>query len=227
MSTDENIALQKIWKNVDSEINQKSTNELNLLLMSKAKQALHKFVVINATSIVVCIAVIVWLTITSLNRQHDFLLLINNAMLGAVVIVSLYYGLSIWYKLKKIKSDTSLKAWLGIRIDILSKWLTGRFQKLEFYLFPVLYILTFLSNHVYYSGLDFMELLKSEKFLTEDVWGILIFTPIILALGFHFMIKTRKYYLQKLDFLRDLYGRLGNLRQNKNKNNDWSGGTNL
>ncbi|MCF8221969.1 MAG: hypothetical protein K9J25_02395 [Bacteroidales bacterium] len=212
MSTDENIALQKIWKNVDSEIDQKSTDELNLLLVSKAKQALHKFVVINAVSVVACIAVIVWLIITSINRQHDFLLLTNNAILGAVAFVSLYYGMSIWYKLKNIKSDTSLKAWLEIRIDILSKWLNGRFQKVEYYLFPLLYILTFLSIHVYYSGSGFRELLKSEKFITEDVWGILIFTPIILAVGFRFMINTRKYYLVKLEFLKDLYERLCQLR---------------
>lgn len=208
MGIDENKELQTIWKNVDGEINQKSRDELNLLLISKAKQALSKFVVINAISIFVSIAVLIWLVITSLNRQDDVLFLINNAMLGAMVALSLYHGLSVWYKVKNKKTDESLKAWFEIRIDILSKWLTGRFHNLEFYLFPLLYIFTFLSIHVYYSGLDFMELFKSDKFLTEDVWGIIIFTPIILALGYHFMIKTRTYYLEKLEFLKDLYGRL-------------------
>ena len=213
MGIDENKELQKIWKNVDGEINQKSSDELNLLLISKARQALHKFVVINVISIFVCIAVIVWLAITSFNRQHDVLYLVNNAILGVTVFLSLYHGLTVWYKLRNTNCDKSLKTWFEIRINILSKWLAGKFHNIEFYLFPVLYILTFLSIHVYYSGLDFMELFKSEKFLNEDIWGIVIFTPIILALGFHFMIKTRKYYLQKLELLKDLYRRLCELNQ--------------
>jgi len=208
MRIDENIELQKIWKNVNSEINHKTTDELKLLLMSKAKQALYKFVVINAISVFVCIGVLVWLIITSINRQHDLLFLINNAMLGVIVFLSLYHGLSVWYKLKNKKCDKSLKAWFEIRIGILSKWLTGTFTNIEFYLFPLLYILTFFSIQVYFSGLDFMELFESRKFLSEDIWGIIIFTPIILALGFHFMIKTRKYYFQKLQFLKDLHRRL-------------------
>jgi len=212
METDENKELQKIWKNVDNEINQKSKEELNLLLASKARQALNKFVIINAVSIFISIAVIVWLAITSFHRQDDVLYLVNNAMLGAIVFVSLYHGLSVWYKLKNKKYDKSLKEWFEIRVNILSKWLTGRFHNIEFYLFPLLYIFTFLSIHVFYSGLDFLELFESKKFLNEDLWGIIIFTPIILALGFHFMIKTRKYYLQKLEFLKDLHGRLSNLR---------------
>lgn len=212
MGTDENKELQKIWKNVDGEINQKSSDELNLLLTSKARQALNKFVVINAVSIFICIAVIVWLAITSFNRQDDVLYLVNNAILGATVFISLYHGLTVWYKLRNKKCDTSLKTWFEIRINILSKWLNGKLHNIEFYLFPLLYILTFLSIHVYYSGFDFIELFQSEKFLNEDIWGIIVFTPIILALGFHYMIKTRKYYLQKLEFLKELHGRLSNLR---------------
>ena len=213
MGKDENIDLQKIWKNVDGEINQKSGDELNLLLISKARQALHKFMVINAVSILVCIAVIVWLVITSFNRQYDVLYLLNNAILGATVFLSLSHGLTLWSKFRNKKCDKSLKTWFEIRIGILSKWLTGRFQNIEFYLFPLLYILTLLSIHVYYSGLDFMELFQSEKFLNEDIWGIIIFTPIILTLGFHYMIKTRKYYLQKLEFLKDLHRRLCYLKE--------------
>jgi len=212
MGIDENKELQKIWKNVDGEINQKSSDELNLLLISKARQALHKFVVINTVSILVCIAVIVWLAITSFNRQHDVFYLVNNAILGATVFLTLYHGLTVWYKLRNKKCDKSLKTWFEIRVNILSKWLNGRFHNIEFYLFPLLYILTFLSIHVFYSGLDFMELFESKKFLNEDIWGIIVFTPIILAFGFHYMIKTRKYYLQKLEFLKDLHGRLSNLR---------------
>ena len=39
----ENNELQKIWKNIDIEINQKSKDELNLLLTSKTRQTINKF----------------------------------------------------------------------------------------------------------------------------------------------------------------------------------------
>ncbi|MCF8335702.1 MAG: hypothetical protein K9H65_03775 [Bacteroidales bacterium] len=208
----ENNELQKIWRRVDSEINQKSRDELNLLLMSKTKQTLNKFLVITSISIMVCLGLLIFLTITSLNRQNDLIYLINNATLGIVVFISLYYGLSTWYKLKNNRYNQPLKVWLEEKIDLLSKWLTGRFRNLEFYLFPLLYILTILSIHIYYTELNFMEVFKSEKFLNEDMWGMIFFTPIILAGGFYGLIKTRKYYLKTLEFLKDLHGRLCNVR---------------
>ena len=63
----ENNELQKIWKDIDTEINQKSTDELNLLLSSKTKQTINKFLVIIGFSIFVCVGLLVYLTITALN----------------------------------------------------------------------------------------------------------------------------------------------------------------
>jgi len=49
------------------------------------------------------------------------------------------------------------------------------------------------------------------KFLEEDIWGMIVFTPIVLAGGFYTLIKTRKYCLKNLAFLRNLHDRLCNM----------------
>ena len=72
----ENNELQKIWKNIDTEVNQKSKDELNLLLTSKTRQTINKFLVIMSFSILVCVGLLIYLTITSLNRQDDLIYLI-------------------------------------------------------------------------------------------------------------------------------------------------------
>ncbi len=211
MGTIENKELQKIWKRVDTESNQKSKDELNLLLASKAKQTINKYIVMIGLSIAICLGLITWLIIASLNRQNDLIYLINNATLGVIIFISFIYYLSSFYKLQNKRYNHSLKGWLEARVKILSVWLNGRFSKLEFYLFPLLFILTFLSIHVYSADLNFMEVFKSEKFLEEDIWGMIVFTPIVLAGGFYTLIKTRKYCLKNLAFLRNLHDRLCNM----------------
>lgn len=211
MENIENKELQKIWKRVDTEINQKSKDELNLLLASKAKQTINKYIVMIGLSIVICLGLITWLIIASLNRQNDLIYLINNATLGVIIFISFIYYLSSFYKLQNNRYNYSLKDWLEVRVNILSGWLNGRFNKLEFYLFPLLFILTFLSIHAFYANLDFMEVFKSEKFLEEDMWGMIVFTPIVLAGGFYTLIKTRKYCLKNLAFLENLHERLCNI----------------
>ncbi len=127
----ENNELQKIWKTIDSEINQKSKDELNLLLTSKAKQTINKFLFIMGISILVCIGLIIYLTITSLNRPGDLIYLINNVTLGIIAIISLISGLFSWHKMKNKGFNLSLKDWLKERINILSKWLTGKYSKIN------------------------------------------------------------------------------------------------
>lgn len=89
----ENNELQKIWKNLDLETDQRTKAELNLLLASKTKQTLNKFSIIIGTSIIASTGLAVWLIVASLNRQDDFLYLVNNAILGTVTIVSVISGL--------------------------------------------------------------------------------------------------------------------------------------
>ncbi len=200
----ENNELQKIWKSVDSEINQKSKDELNLLLTSKAKQTISKFLSIIIISIIVCVGVIVWLIITSLNRQDDLIYLINNATLGIVTVIAFLSGIMSWYKLQNNKYNQPLKTWLEVRIKLLSKDFSGRFKNLYIFLLPSLYILTTLSIHVYFEYKPFVEVLKTE----ESIVGLIVGTPIGLFVGYYVVRKIRNYQLNNLEFLKDMHGRL-------------------
>lgn len=203
----ENNELQKIWKTLDTEINHVSKEELNLLLLSKTKQIINKFLIIMSVSILVCLGLLIYLTITSLNRQNDLLYIINNATLGIVTIISLITGLLSWYKIKNNIYNQPLKNWLEVRINFLSKWLTGRFSKLYIFLIPFLYVLTVLSIHVYFENKSFIEVFKTE----ESVVGLIVAAPIGLFVSYFALRKIRKYQLNNLDFLKDLYGRLCNV----------------
>ncbi|WP_291860848.1 hypothetical protein [Marinilabilia sp.] len=204
----ENIELQKIWKSIDNEINPKSKDELSLLLKSKAKQTLNKFIVILSTSILTSIGLIFFLLITSLKRQDDLIYLINNAILGLLVIVSLISGILSWYKIQNNKFSLPLKDWLSERISLLSKWLTGKFSKLYFIVIPLFYVLTVLSIHVYYENKLFIEVINTE----ESIIGLIIAAPIGLFVSFFAVRKIRRYQLSNLNFLKDLHRRLCNVR---------------
>ncbi len=204
----ENLELQKIWKTIDNEINPKSKDELNLLLKSKAKQTLNKFIVILSTSILTSVGLIIFLVMTTLKRQDDLIYIINNALLGLLVIVSLISGVLSWYKIQYNKFSLPLKDWLSARISLLSKWLTGKFSRLYFFVIPILYVLTVLSIHVYFENKSFIEVLNNE----ESVIGLIVGAPIGLFVSFFAVRKIRRYQLQNLNFLKDLYDRLCNVR---------------
>jgi uncharacterized membrane protein YhaH (DUF805 family) len=204
----EDNELQKLWGKVDSQINRKSKDEMELLLTSKAKQIINKVVITSIIAIPTCIAMIIWLIITSANRLHDTAYLVNNALLGIIILLLFFYGLRFWQKFRHNKYSQPVTTWLKKRIDLLSRGLTGRFSRLEYYLFPLLYIMTFLSIHVFYAEMDLTDVFKSKKFLSEDIWGIIIFTPLLLAGGYSMMIKIRKYHIRKLEFLKKLHERL-------------------
>lgn len=200
----ENNELQEIWKTFDTEINQKSKAELNLLLTSKTRQTMNKFLVIMGISIAVSAGLLIYLAITSLQRQTDLMFLINNATLGIITIISLVSGLQGWYKLQNNKYNQPLKNWLEDRISFLTAWLTGRFSKLYIFLIPVLYVLIVLSIHVYFEHKPFMEVMHTE----ESVIGLIVAAPIGLFASYFAVRKFRKYQLKNLDFLKDLYTRL-------------------
>jgi hypothetical protein len=204
----EDLELQKIWKTFDNEINYKSKDELNLLLKSKAKQTLNKFLIIISTSTITSIGLIIFLLITSINRQSDLIYLINNSILGVITIISLVLGLYSWRKVQKNKFNLSSRDWLKERINILSKGLTGKFNKLYLFVIPLLYVLIVLSIHVYFEHKSFVEVLNTK----ESVIGLIVAAPIGLFVSFFTVRKIRKYQLKNLQFLKDLYGRLCNVR---------------
>jgi hypothetical protein len=203
----ENNELQKIWKNIDTEINQKSKDELSLLLTSKAKQTINKFLSIIIISIIVSAGVLVYVTITSLNRKDDLIYLINNVTLGIVTITALLSGIFSWYKIQNNRYDQSLRNWLEVRINLLSKGLTGRFSKLYLFLIPFLYVLIVLSIHVYFEYKPFIEVLKTE----ESIIALIVGAPIGIFVSYFAARKIRKYKLRNLEFLKDLHGRVCNV----------------
>jgi len=203
----ENNELQKIWKTINAEINQKSKDELNLLLKSKSNQTINKFLIIISISIFICVGLLVYLMITSLNRQNDLIYLVNNATLGIITLISLISGLLSWYKIENNRYNQPLKNWLEERIYILSKWLTGRYSKLYLFIIPLLYALTVLSIHVYFEDKLFLEVINTE----ESIIGLIVGTPIGLFVAYFGARKIRKYQLTNLEFLKDLHGRLCNL----------------
>jgi hypothetical protein len=204
----ENIELQRIWKAIDTEINQKSMDELYLLLKSKSRQTINKFLVIMSISILVCFGLLVYLTIASLNRQNDLIYLMNNATLGIATIISFISGLLSWHKIHNNRYDQPLKNWLEERINLLSKWLTGKCSNLYLFLIPLLYILTVLSIHVYFENKSFIEVLHTE----ESLFGLIAGAPIGLFFSYFAARKIRKYQKHHLEFLKDLHVRLCNMR---------------
>lgn len=207
----ENNELQKIWKTMDIKINNKSKDELKLLLESKAKQVFNEFLILQITAIPVCVGVMVWLIISTVNKFDDRLYIANNILLGIIILFALFYEIREWHRFKQNKKDKPVIEWLEIEIKLLSKWLVGKYRNISFYLIPLLYILTFLSIHVYYSGLYFIEVFLSEKFLQEDIWGIIIFTPILFIGLFYSLVKLRKHQIRKFQFLKDLHSRICNV----------------
>lgn len=192
---------------MDTETHQKSREELNLLLVSKAKQTISNLLIITGVSVIVCIGLIVFLIFTSLNRPDDFIYLINNTILGIITLLSLVSGLFSWYTMRSNRYNQPLKNWLDERIRLLSRWVTGKFSKLYLFLIPFLYILTVLSIHVYFENKAFMDVLKTE----ESVIGLIIATPIGLFVSYYVIRKIRNYQLKNLAFLKDLHHRLCNV----------------
>ena len=204
----ENNELQKIWRSIDLEITQKSKDELELLLTSKARQTINKFLSIIIISVIVCAGVLSYVTVTTLDRKEDLIFLINNLSLGIITTIALLSGLFSWYKLRNNKFDQPLRNWLEVRIRLLSKGLTGRFSKLYLYLIPVLYVLIVLSIHVYFEHKLFLEVLKTE----ESLIALIVGAPIGIFVSYYAARKIRKYELSNLEFLKDLYGRVINER---------------
>lgn len=200
--------LQNIWKNIDSEINLKSKDELNQILTTKIKKTINKFLFFFSVDIIVCVGLIVFLIITAFNRQADIIYQVNNSILCLITLISLIVSLLSWNKLQKNKYNLPLKDWLEQRIKLLSRWLLGKYSKLYVVLIPVLLVMINLSIHVYYEYKPFIEVIKNE----ESIYGLIIGFIIGLFVSYFAINKIRKYQLKNLDFLKELHGRLHNVR---------------
>jgi len=152
------------------------------------------------------IGLLIFLTFTSLNRLNDPIYLINNITLGIISSISIVSGLMSWYKLQNKEPNQSLRNWLEVRINHLSRLVKGKFNKVYIIILPIIYALTVLSIHVYFENKPFLDVLGTG----ESMIGLIIGTPIGLFVSFFAVRKIRKHELTNLEFLKDLYNRLCN-----------------
>jgi hypothetical protein len=196
--------LQNIWKNVDSEISLKSTDELNQILSIKIRKTMNKFLVILSIDVIVCIGLIVFLVITGLNRQNDILYQVNNCVLGTITLTSLIVSLLSWKKIQNNKFNLSVKDWLEQRIKLISGWLLGKYSKLYIAIIPILLVLINLSIHVYYEYKPFVAVMNDG----ESIYGLITGFVIGLFVSLYAMKKIRKYQIHNLEYLKSLYSSL-------------------
>lgn len=196
--------LQNIWKNIDAGINLKTIDELNHSLTEKIRKTINKFLFIIGIDFIVCVGLIVFLIITTLNRQGDIIYQVNNSIIFFITLISLIGSLYSWNKLKNYQFNLSLKGWLEQRIELLSKWLLGKYSKLYIVLIPVLLVMINLSIHVYYERQPFIKVMKNE----ESIYGLIAGFIIGLLVSYFAVNKIRKYQIKNLEFLKELHGRL-------------------
>ena len=198
---------QNIWKNIDSEINLKSKEELNLIFTTKTRKIINKFLFIFAIDIIVSVGLIVFLIITTLNRPGDIIYQVNNSLLCLFTIFSLFVSLLSLNKLQNNEFNIPLKDWLEQRITLLTRWLLGKYSKSYIILIPILLIMINLSIHVYYEYQPFMEVMKNG----ESIYGLIVSYPIGLLVSFYAINKIRKFELKNLEYLKELHQRLCNM----------------
>ncbi|MDP3642137.1 MAG: hypothetical protein Q8S54_02985 [Bacteroidota bacterium] len=196
--------LQNIWKNIDAEINLKTTDELHQLLTAKTRKTINKFLLIMSIDILVCVGLIAFLLITMLNRQGDTIYQVNNSILCIFTLFALIVSVLSWKKLQNNKYNLPLKDWLEQRIKLLTKWLLGRYSKLYILLIPVLLVMINLSIHVYYERKPFTEVLQNE----ESIYGLTIGFIIGLFVAYYAVNKIRRYQIKNLEFLKELHSQL-------------------
>jgi len=196
--------LQNIWKNIDSEINLKTIDELNQSLTAKTRKTINRFLFIFIIDIIVCVGLIVFLIITALNRRGDMIYLVNNSLLCLITLISLIISLLSWNNLHNNKFNLPLKDWLEQRIRLLSGWLSGKYSKLYIVLIPVLLVMINLSIHVYYENKPFVEVMKND----ESIYGLLVGFLAGLLVSYFAISKIRKYQLKNLELLKEFHHRL-------------------
>ncbi|PKO98897.1 MAG: hypothetical protein CVU13_07125 [Bacteroidetes bacterium HGW-Bacteroidetes-8] len=200
----ENNELQKIWKNIDSEIDLKTTGQLNQLLDNKIRKTINKFFFILSIDIIVSFGLIVFLIVTALNRQDDIFYLINNSILFLITFSALIISLFSLNKLNRNQCNLSLKDWLEQRINLLSRWLLGKYSKLYIVIIPILLVMINISIHVYYEYKPFVEVMKSE----ESIIGLIVGFLVGFFVSYFAINKIRKYQIKNLEFLKELHTQL-------------------
>lgn len=201
----ENNDLQNIWKEIDSTIEPKSKNELRDILESKTRKTIGKFYISSVLTFIVTISFFTFLIISVINRWDDVYYRINNLTIGIISIIALVYELFAVRLFQKNQSAYSLKEWIEKSISYMSRELK---QRISYYILPFIAIPSILSINVYFSHDSFLDIFKDE----ESIYGLIFGYIIGIAVGYFFIFRYRKYQNKNLDYLKELYDRLCNVR---------------
>ena len=82
-----NNEIQNIWKKLETGIANKPTRELEKILSVKTKNIIRKFLYMIILSALISLGLLIFLSVTILNRQADILYVLNNL---ALAILSLF-----------------------------------------------------------------------------------------------------------------------------------------
>ena len=200
----ENNELQKLWKSVDSGLQLKSKEELNLLLSSKAKNTLNRFLVLYTISGLTGIGVIVYIAIATLDHNNDIPFLIHNMFLGLVILWSITANYIVQKRLRSTPINQPLKHWLENKIKLLSGLMKPRPRYVSFIVITVLFLLVDISIQVNMSNMLYIKFMSNK----ETLMGLIISIPIGLFVSFFASSRLRKFQVKNLEFLNDMYNRL-------------------
>ncbi len=194
--------LKNIWIEIDDILTPKTKNELKEILLSKTKRILSKFRWFLMTSILLCIGVITFLIIASLEIKNDILYLLNNAVLAIIIITLLLYYIKSYKKLHfNVRENYNVYVSLNNKVQFLSKELKN---KLEITFIPFLGILLILSINVFYTSKSFIGTFQDE----ENLWGLIFGFLIGMLIAFYFAGKISKYQKKELRILQNYLNEL-------------------
>ena len=192
--------LHDLWNGIEQQ-HIKTKDELAQIVETKAQKTVTRFLFVTAVSGVVGAGVIVFLTVTALNRMNDTLYVWNNILLGLITLISLFSAILSWRKLRYNRYYLPVKKWLETDIAMISKSLTGKLSRSYIVVIPVILILLILSINVYFSGKMFTDVLSSE----ESVTALIVGATVGLFVSFYAERKIRKFHLKNLNELEELY----------------------
>jgi hypothetical protein len=196
--------LQNIWKNVETTFEEKSKKELKLLLESKAKSKINKFLFINAIAITIIVCFMTYLFVSSYKNLNDYTLLTINSILFLVIIIGLISAIRSYQKLEYKNIDQNFKKYLNEQIKFLDKNLKSNHKFILLIFIPVFYSLTVISIHTSFSNFTALELLDSWDKLTPLLFGAIIGLTTAITTS----ILIRNYQIKNLNFLKDLHERI-------------------
>ncbi|MDR2955312.1 MAG: hypothetical protein LBV43_09545 [Prevotella sp.] len=191
--------LKYIWKrNIEKQIQSFSKDELDNMLLLRAKKKINKFYSIK-TNVLILVIVILFLAIITVKHPDDILLIINNLFLIISAMTGLGLNLYSYNKIMNYNVVQPLKDWLQYRIEAFIK--ASKRLYAYYITFPPFLILANIATSSFFENLSFTEVVSSLAFpvkcLTHIVAGII---------AAYFLKKyMQKQYSKTITNLQKLY----------------------